>query len=565
MNKECSLSYFHEIGKRPLTYSTIGQELSRYAVKYADQEAYVSLEENKRLTYKQLKCEADRLAAGLQNLGLKKGDRLGLWAPNSIAWPLTMFAAARLGLILVPINPTYEASEIEYCLKKVGIKAIVVSEYYGSRLYYNTLLEIIPELNFCNPANLHCKHFPLLTSIIIDSEKNYKGTLTLKYVMNIATYSQVNQIEKQQEDISPESGCNLQLTSGTTGYPKAALLTHFAFVNNGIITSKRLEMSCKTRICLQVSFFHAFGCICASMACLIRGATIVIPSSVYNPLKNILAINDERCSMIYGTPKMHMDLMTQQRKLQLKLTADVAVTGGAPNSPQLLKEITSELGLKKVINLYGMSESTANSFTTLPGDTDEQMYETVGHVMDHVEVKVIDRKGQIVPLGTPGELCVRGFCTMRGYWNDEEKTQETLSQDGWLRTGDQFVLLPNGYGKIIGRIKEIIIRDSTNIYPKEIEDFLVTCPQIAESYVIGVPDDLWGEEICAFVRLRSGCEYFTVENIRDYCRDKISAFKIPRYVEIVEDFNKTLSGKVQKTDLKQMFSEKWNKIILGVL
>uniref|UniRef100_A0A1B0CNH0 Medium-chain acyl-CoA ligase ACSF2, mitochondrial n=1 Tax=Lutzomyia longipalpis TaxID=7200 RepID=A0A1B0CNH0_LUTLO len=519
MNKECSLSYFHKIGKRPLTYSTIGQELSRYAEKYADQEAYVSLEENKRLTYKQLKCEADRLAAGLQHVGLKKGDRLGLWAPNTIAWPLIMFAAARLGLILVPINPAYEASEIEYCLKKVGIKAIVVSEYYGSRLYYNTLLEIIPELNFCNPENLHCQHFPLLTSIIIDSEKHYKGTFTLKYVMNMATDDQVNQIEKQQEDISPENGCNLQLTSGTTGYPKAALLTHFAFVNNGIITSKRLEMNCKTRICLQVSFFHAFGCICASMACLIRGATIVIPSSVYNPLKNILAINDESCSMIYGTPKMHMDLMTQQRKLELKLTADVAVTG----------------------------------------DTDEQMYETVGHVMDHVEVKVIDRKGQIVPLGTPGELCVRGFCTMRGYWSDEEKTQDTLGQDGWLRTGDQFVLLPNGYGKIIGRIKEIIIRDSTNIYPKEIEDFLVTCPQIAESYVIGVPDDLWGEEICAFVRLRSGCEYFTVENIRDYCRDKISAFKIPRYVEIVEDFNKTLSGKVQKTDLKQMFSEKYRK------
>ncbi|XP_055710383.1 medium-chain acyl-CoA ligase ACSF2, mitochondrial-like [Phlebotomus papatasi] len=556
--KSSGLSYIHNVGKYPLVYRTIGQELSRVASEFGDREAYVCVEEGKRFTYGQLKMEADRLAAGFQAIGLARGDRLGIWAPNVAMWPVVMFAAARAGLILVALNPAYEAPEMEYCMQKVGIKALVTSETFRNRHYYEKLLQIVPDLDKFSPGQIHNKKLPFLQSVIINSEKNFPGALRLSDVESLATASQMTQIEDQQKSISPDSGCNIQFTSGTTGMPKAALLKHFGFVNNGMHIGNRNELHNK-KLCMQVPFFHAYGTVITVMASLSTQATIVLPSIVYNPDKSLLAIRNEECQVIYGTPTMYVDLVNKQREKRWDLKAEIAVTGGALCSPQLLKDMKKELKLKKVKTIFGMTENSAVSFHTLPDDTDEQVLESVGHVQDNIEAKVIDNEGNLVPFGVPGELCVRGYFTMLGYWDDEEKTRETLGKDGWLRTGDQFVLQADGYGKIVGRLKEMIIRGGENIFPKEIENFLATCPQIAEAHIVGVPDERLGEELCAFVRLRAESGSFTENDIKDFCKGKISFHKIPRYIEIVTDFPKTLSGKIQKFKLQQQFEEKFSK------
>uniref|UniRef100_A0A1B0D0P2 Medium-chain acyl-CoA ligase ACSF2, mitochondrial n=1 Tax=Phlebotomus papatasi TaxID=29031 RepID=A0A1B0D0P2_PHLPP len=539
------LSYFHKVGKYPLAYRTIGQELSRVVSEFGDRQAYICVEENKRFTYGELKIQADRLAAGFQAIGLTKGDRLGIWAPNVSMWPIVMFAAARAGLILVALNPAYEAPELEYCIHKVGMKALVTSESFRTKDYYDKLLQIIPNLNTFSPGKIHSKRFPFLQSVIINSEKYFPGTLRLSDVESLATTSQIGKIEDQQKVISPDSGCNIQFTSGTTGNPKAALLKHFAIVNNAIDIGRRVELENK-KICMPVPFFHVYGVVATVMAGLSAQANVVVPSAVYSPDKTLLAIRDEECQVIYGTPTMYVDLVNKQRERKYDLKAEIGAIGAAMSTSHLCREIINVLGLKKLK-------------VCLPEDTNEQAFKTVGQVQDHIEVKVIDSAGYLVPFGVPGELCARGYLLMSGYWGDEEKTKETLGDDGWLRTGDQFVLQADGYGKIVGRLKEMIIRGGENIFPKEIEDFLASCPQIAEVHIVGVPDKRLGEELCAFVRLRAECESFTEKDIKEFCKGKISYHKIPKYIEIVTEFPKTLSGKIQKFKLQQWFEKKYDK------
>ncbi|XP_059607714.1 medium-chain acyl-CoA ligase ACSF2, mitochondrial-like [Phlebotomus argentipes] len=552
LNQVNKLSYIHNIGKFPLVYRNIGQELGRVASEFGDREAFVAVEEQKRLTYDQLRCEADRLAAGFLSLGLKQGDRLGLWAPNVIAWPVVFFAAARAGLILVALNPAYEPPEMEYCLQKVSVKALVTTESFRNKPYYDSLQKIIPELQASSPGRVSCERIPSLSHIIMDTQKDLDGVFRLCDVSAMPTGDQVQEIPQLQSTINPDSGCNIQFTSGTTGKPKAALLRHSSFVNNGMHIGDHLELQ-ERRICMQVPFFHVYGVVITTMASLSHRATIVLPSITYNPEKSLHAIQQEKCSVINGTPTMHVDLVRKQKELQLDLEAEIAVSGGALCPPQLLRDMKSELGLKKVKSVYGLTENSSVSFSSLPGDDEDKVLSTVGHMLDHTEAKVVDSEGHLVPFGAPGELCVRGYYTMLGYWEDEAKTKEVLSSDGWLKTGDQFVLHEDGYGKVVGRLKDMIIRGGENIFPKEVEDILVTNPKIAEAYVVGVPDERLGEELCAFIRLQAGLDDCPSEEIREFCRGKISYFKIPRYFRIVTEFPKTLSGKIQKFKLQEQF------------
>ncbi|XP_055678072.1 medium-chain acyl-CoA ligase ACSF2, mitochondrial-like [Lutzomyia longipalpis] len=511
---QSGLSYFHNPGRYPLVHRTIGQELSHAVNKCSDREYIIGVEEKQKLTYQQIKTEADSLAAGFHCIGLKRGDRLGIWAPNVASWPVVMFAAARAGLILVALNPAYEATEMEFCLRKVGVKALVTSESFRSQDYYEKLQQIVPELISSDPGRIKCKKLPSLASILIDSEKNFAGTFRLCDVKSMPMASQIVGIEDQQKDISPDSGCCIMFTSGTTGNPKAALLKHSAVVNCGLHFDK-IELL-ERKILLPVPFFHVFGLVPGIMGALTNQATIVIPSTTYNPEKSLLAIRNEKCSILYGTPTMFVDLVKKQKEIKLDIRPEIAFFGAAPSSPQLIQDMKKDLGLKKLKTAYGMTESTACSFISLPEDSDDQVCETIGYVNDHIEAKIIDKQGNIVPFGIPGELCVRGHFTMLKYWDDMEKTQKVLGSDGWLKTGDQFILQPNGYGKIVGRLKEIIIRGGENIFPKEIEDFLATCPEISEVYIVGVPDKRFGEEMCAYVRLQSGSQ-FTEKDIREYC------------------------------------------------
>ncbi|KAI8042070.1 hypothetical protein M5D96_003370 [Drosophila gunungcola] len=485
------ISHKHHVSPHPLVYRTIGQELELSVAKYGDVEAIVSCHERKRYTFKELLREADALAAGFRKLGLQRGDAIGLWAPNFMHWYLGMMGAARAGLTSVGLNPAYQGPEMAYCLNK--------------------------------PGKIRSEKFPHLKSVIIESRDALKGALRFDEFQNLANQTEREEVAKIQKDILPESACNIQFTSGTTGNPKAAVLSHYSFVNNGIHVANRNQLEGE-RICVQVPLFHAFGVCITIMAGLSKGATMVMPAAGFSPNDSLQAIVNEKCTVIHGTPTMYVDLVSTQKKLQMPLgRIKKAVTGGAIVSPQLIKDVRNVLGVEAVHSVYGLTESTAVIFQSLPGDDSEIVLNSVGHLQDHIEAKVVDAQGRCVPFGQPGELCVRGYTTMIGYHGDEAKTKETI-KNMWLHTGDQFILEENGYGRI----------------------------------VIGVPDERLGEEVCAYVRLEEGVDpaSFTEETLKEYSKGKLAHFKVPRYVIPIDAFPKTTSGKVQKFKLVEAFKEK---------
>lgn len=376
----------------------------------------------------------------------------------------------------------------------------------------------------------------------------------------MATAEQIAAIARNQETIIPDSGCNIQFTSGTTGHPKAALLSHFSYVNNGLLIGKRNELAEKPhRICFQTPMFHAFGLVIGAAAALQYGTTMVLPDAGFNTTKSLEAIVKEKCTIVFGTPTMYIDLLAKQKELKVQVnTPEIAVTGGAPCTPELFRKIKNNLGVRSVKNMFGMTELSAVIFQSMQDETMEQMTQTVGHIQEHVEAKVVDEQGQTVPFGERGELWIRCYSTMLEYFDDPAKTEETFGEGGWLKTGDQFVLQEDGYGRIVGRLKEMIIRGGENIFPKEIEDFISTNSNVADVHVVGVPDERMGEEICAFVKLKPG-RTLTRDELVAFSKGNIAHFKIPRYVEIiVDDFPKTQSGKIQKFKLVESWMKKGN-------
>uniref|UniRef100_A0A1I8M6F2 Medium-chain acyl-CoA ligase ACSF2, mitochondrial n=1 Tax=Musca domestica TaxID=7370 RepID=A0A1I8M6F2_MUSDO len=550
---ESNQSYFCHKSKNPLVYRNVGQELEKAARIHGTTEAIVSYHENKRYTFKTLLEEVDRIAAGFLKLGLQKGDRVGLWGPNNMHWYLSMMGACRAGLVSVGINPAFQAPELEYCLKKVNVKAIVSPLTHRSHNYYEIISSLCPEIASSQKGDLKSNNLPHLKAVIIDTEENLKGALKFNELLDIGNGGDLKEIENLQPHIIPDSPCNIQFTSGTTGQPKAAVLSHYNFVNNGIHIGHR-NQTFGARICVQVPLFHAFGVVVTMMPALTHGGTLVLPSPAFNPEASLRSIVDEKCTVIHGTPTMYVDVIRKQKELDLPLsTLKMAVTGGAICTPQLFLDMQNILKVKEFRNVYGLTEATASIFQTGPNDSVEQILNTVGHVQDDLEVKVVDTNGNTVPFGQPGELCVRGYSTMLGYYGDEAKTRETIGADKWLRTGDQFVLQPDGYGRIVGRLKEMIIRGGENIFPKEIEDFLNTHDNIIEAHVIGVPDERLGEELCAFVRLQDNTKAITRDTLKEFSHGKLAYFKVPRYVVIVDEFPKTTSGKIQKFKLLEQF------------
>ncbi|XP_060652908.1 medium-chain acyl-CoA ligase ACSF2, mitochondrial [Drosophila nasuta] len=554
-------SYIHNIGKEPLVYRNVGQQLELASSKFGSTEAIVSCHEAQRYTFRSLLEEVNRLAAGFRKLGLQKGDAIGIWAPNYMHWYLTYMAAARAGLTSVGINPGFQGPEVAYCLKKVDIKAIVAPEAFKSTKYYEILREICPEIAHSEPGKIKSEEFPHLRTIIINSQESLKGAFRFDDVLDLSNATEQAEIAKFQREICPETPCNVQFTSGTTGHPKAALLSHYNIVNNGIHVGNRNELE-DERICVQVPLFHAFGVSITIMAALAKGATMVLPAPNFSPKDSLKAIFNEKCTVLHGTPTMYVDLVHAQRSLQLPLgPIKKAITGGAIVAPQLILDVKEVLGVQTMHSVYGLTESTAVIFQSRPGEPADTVLNSVGYITDHIEAKVIDANGCLVPFGQPGELCVRGYLTMLGYHKDVEKTEEILSADNWLHTGDQFVIEANGYGRIVGRLKEMIIRGGENIFPKEVEDFLNSHPQVVEAHVIGVPDERLGEELCAFVRVKDDVDpkTFTSEALRAYSKGKLAHFKVPRYVVPIDAFPKTTSGKIQKFKLLKEYEDRLKK------
>ncbi|XP_062547096.1 medium-chain acyl-CoA ligase ACSF2, mitochondrial-like [Armigeres subalbatus] len=557
-------SYAHNADAQPLIYRNIGQHLRLAVEKYPNNEALVSSYEAKRFSFSEVMEKVDRLASSLHLLGLEKGDRVGIWAPNCAAYYLTCLAIARAGMITVGINPAFEIPEVEYALNKVQVKALVTVESYRTQKYYEMLCQLMPELADSSPGKLKSSKIPSLKLVIVDREtKKLPGTISLTDILKIASEEEISKIEALQPTISPDSGACLLFTSGTTGKPKAALLSHFGLINNGSHAAVRLELDRKqSRICVQVPLFHVFGISLGLMASLGYGSTLVFPSAGFQASASLKAIIEEKCTLIYGTPTMFVDLLNELPKEKRQLPAmDYALIGASTCSPNLVWEVKEGLGVREVLAGYGMTEASGAMFTSYLGDKTEVAVSTLGKLMEHVEAKVVDHEGNTVPSGTPGELLLRGYGTMLGYWEEEDKTKEIISADRWLKTGDQFVLGQDGYGSMVGRIKDLIIRGGENVYPKEIEDVLNTHPNLLETYCIGVPDERLGEEICAYVRVKDTVPEGTINlgEIKQFCQGKLSNFKIPRHLRIIENFPKTSSGKIQKFKLLEMFKNE-NKV-----
>ncbi|KAK2586052.1 hypothetical protein KPH14_012049 [Odynerus spinipes] len=535
-------SYFYHPGSVPLRNQTLGQLLGEAVSKWPTQESVVSHHQKIRLTFSDLLRRVDKFAAGLKKLGLKKGDKLGIFGPNDIEWIITFFSAARLGLVTVAINSAYQPNELAYCIQKVGVKAIVSPVEFKKRNYADMLLNVK-------------KLCPTLEHIIIWSKDHIAGTRRYDDVESLASRIEVEGVAAEQDNVSCYDPCNIQFTSGTTGKPKATLLSHRSLVNNVAQAVRRNEFQPGQKICTNVPFFHAFGILLGQISILHAGCTTVLEGRSFNPVKSLEVMAEEKCDITYGTPTMWINLIDAQQRLSLPIQPRIGVTGGAPASVELFRRIRDILGIDNMKSIYGLTETTGIAFQNLPGDDRKLMEETVGHVSDHAEVMVVDETGKPVPFGSPGELWVRGYHTMLCYFNDEENTRKTITEDGWLKTGDQFVLQPNGYGQVIGRLKDMIIYGGENIFPKEIEDHLLTHPNIAETHVIGAYDEVYGEEVCACVRLRQGTS-LTKEELQAFCKGQIAHFKIPRYVIFMDEYPKTVSGKIQKARLREELERK---------
>ncbi|XP_073949026.1 medium-chain acyl-CoA ligase ACSF2, mitochondrial-like, partial [Choristoneura fumiferana] len=542
-----NVSYLHNPGSEPLVYATIGQALEATAHRFPGRVAVRSVYQDVTLTYEQLLSQADALGCALRDRGLEKGDRIGIWSHNNAEWIVALVAAARVGLISVALNPVYEKPELKYCINKTELKAIIIGDTLKHANYYKVIEDLIPEVRRDIAGSIESKEFPSLKCIITCDKDVLPGTFTFK---SLVTNKQDS--SRYGFQVEPDDGSIIHFTSGTTGEPKAALDSHFGVVNNSYFLGKRQKLNEGHPVtCIQSPLFHALGSIITAAAALRHGASLVLPAPSYSVSANMHALMAEKCTIITGTPTMYVDLVTLVRSAGVTPRLRDALNAGAPCSPQLIRDIKQFLNAETVSSLFGMTETTAAVFQSLPNDNTELVAETVGYIQDHIETKVVDDEGKTVPFGSPGELLVRGYSTMMGYWGEPEKTRKTLGADGWLHTGDKFTLNEDGYGRIVGRLKDIIVRGGENIAPKEIEDLLNTHPDIVESQVVGVSDERLGEELCAVVRLREGAS-LTPQDVQRHCTGRLAKFKIPRILKFAEEFPKTVSGKIQKYKLRDL-------------
>ncbi|XP_036985509.2 medium-chain acyl-CoA ligase ACSF2, mitochondrial isoform X2 [Artibeus jamaicensis] len=557
------LSYVQGCTKSHLIDKTMGQCLAATAQRFPNQEALVVLHEDIRLTFAQLKEEVDKAASGLLSIGLCKGDRLGMWGPNSYSWVLMQLATAQAGIILVSVNPAYQAMELEYALKKVGCKALVFPKQFKTQQYYNILKQICPEVEKAQPGALKCQRLPDLTTLI-SVDAPMPGTLLLEDVVAAGNTEQnLAQLRYTEQLLSCYDPVNIQFTSGTTGNPKGATLSHYNVVNNSSLLGKRLKLNLKTpvtpRLILPVPLYHCMGSVVGTMVSVLHGVPLILPSPSFNGKQTLEAISKERGTFLYGTPTMYVDVLNQPDFSSYDIsTISAGIIAGSPVPPDLIRLIINKMNAKDLVIAYGTTENSPVTFSQFPEDTLEQKENSVGRVMPHTEAKILNPKtGAITELNTPGELYIRGYCVMLGYWGDSQKTEEVIGLDKWYRTGDTAIMDEQGWCKIVGRFKDIIIRGGENIYPAEVESFLHTHPQVQEAQVVGVKDNLMGEEICACIRLKDG-EEATPEEIKAFCKGKISHFKIPRYIVFVNEYPLTVTGKIQKFKLQKQMEQHLN-------
>ncbi|MFI4974572.1 MAG: AMP-binding protein [Caulobacterales bacterium] len=552
---DAQLSWVKGADEPALSEDTIGVALDKAASRWGDAEALVAPGQGVRWTWAELAARADAVAAGLLALGLEKGERIGIWSPNRAEWTLTQFAAAKIGLILVTINPAYRLSELEYTLNKVGVKALVAAERFKTSDYVGMVEQLAPEIAGARPGALSAARLPTLKAAIKIGGAPRPGWLDFDDVAGLADDARRALVGEIASGLDRCEPINIQFTSGTTGLPKGATLSHRNILNNGFFVGRAMGIKAGDRICIPVPLYHCFGMVMGNLAAVTHGATMVYPAEAFDADATLRTVQDERCTALYGVPTMFIAELGHPDFASFDLSSlRTGCMAGAPCPVEVMKQVIGKMHMRDVTIAYGMTETSPVSFQTGEADPLERRVSTVGRVQPHLEVKIVDETGATTPRGVPGEICTRGYAVMLGYWDDAERTAEAIDADGWMHTGDIGTIDAEGYGNVVGRIKDMVIRGGENVYPREIEEFLYTHPKVADVQVVGLPDPRMGEELCAWIRLVPG-ESADEEEIKAFCRGQIAHYKIPRYVRFVDEFPMTVTGKVQKFLIRKQMIE----------
>jgi fatty-acyl-CoA synthase len=524
----------------PLLDETIGANLERTAARWPDREALVEVASGRRWTWREFDAAVDEAARGLIGLGIAAGDRVGMWAPNCAEWTIVQFAAAKAGAVLVNVNPSYRTHEFAYAVNQSGLRLLLAATSFKTSDYRGMVEEVtasgeVPGLE---------------RTLYVDSDD-------WQALVAAGRDLPADALAERQAQLRPDDPINIQYTSGTTGFPKGATLSHRNILNNGFFVTELIGFSEQDRLCIPVPFYHCFGMVMANLGCVTHGATMVIPAPGFDPSITLRTVQDERCTGVYGVPTMFIAMQNAPDFASYDLSSlRTGIMAGSICPVEVMKRCINDMHMAEVSIAYGMTETSPVSCQTRADDDLDRRTATIGRAAPHVEIKIVDPvTGETVPRGEPGEFCTRGYSVMLGYWNDPEKTAEAIDADGWMHTGDLAVMREDGYANIVGRIKDMVIRGGENIYPREIEEFLYTHPDIEDVQVVGVPDERYGEELCAWIRIRAGAQPLDADAIRAFATGKLAHYKIPRYVLLVDDFPMTVTGKIRKVEMRERSTE----------
>ncbi len=551
-------SYVKGTTTTPLIEQTIGQFFDEACARHAQQDALIVRHQNVRLSYTQLKQQVDALACSLLRLGLKTGDRIGIWSQNNSEWALTQFATAKAGLILVNINPAYRRSELEYALNKVGCRALILSPAFRTSNYLSILGDLAPELATSEAGKLKSAKLPSLELVIRLGSEASAGMLNFDSLLTPPSDAELTALAALGKTLKGTDPINIQFTSGTTGSPKGATLSHRNILNNGRFVGDAIRLVEGDRLCIPVPLYHCFGMVMGNLGCLTHGSTMIYPDEGFDPVAVLKTVSEERCTALYGVPTMFIAILGHPDFAKYDIsTLRTGIMAGSPCPIEVMKQVIEKMHMNEVTIAYGMTETSPVSFQSATDDPIERRVSTVGRIQPHCEVKIVNGEGDTVAPNETGELCTRGYSVMIGYWNDEAKTHEAVDSEGWMHTGDLATIDAEGYCNIVGRIKDMVIRGGENLYPREIEEFLYRHPKVQDVQVIGVPDQKYGEELCACIIVREG-QTLTEDEVKQFCKNEIAHYKVPRYVHFVDSFPMTVTGKIQKYLMRQEIKKALN-------
>ncbi|WP_252108580.1 MULTISPECIES: AMP-binding protein [unclassified Halomonas] len=547
-------SYTSSVADKPLLGMTIGDKLDQIAAQYPDNDALIVLHQNIHWSYREFNAQVNRCARALLSIGVQRGDRVGIWAPNCSEWTLTQFATAKIGAILVNINPAYRTSELDYALNQSGARYLICADRFKTADYRAMLYELAPELETCAPGELRSKRLSQLECVVNLSDEHHPGMWRWRDMLDEASRTDQATLDTLQATLQFDDPINIQYTSGTTGFPKGATLSHHNILNNGFFVAESMGFTSQDRLVIPVPLYHCFGMVMGNLGCMTHGAAMIYPGESFDAAQVLKAVHEQRATALFGVPTMFLAELEHEDFAATDFSnLRTGIMAGSICPAAVMKQVIEKMNMKGVQIAYGMTETSPVSAQTGADDTIDKRVSTVGRTQPHLESKVIDPlSGAVLPRGEIGELCTRGYSVMLKYWNNEQATTDAIDSAGWMHTGDLATMDDEGYLQIVGRIKDMVIRGGENVYPKEVEEFLYTHPSVADVQVTGVPDEKYGEELIAWVRLNADAEEITGEDLRAFCKDKITHFKIPRYFKFVDEFPMTVTGKIQKFKMREI-------------